>query len=473
MKDEIVDSLNRSAKLFIDNGSAATPEDAIRMLHNFRMHLVIGEAAACSATHQASLLTAVNCGRRTFLGGVTVSGALRAPLLSKVAPGITLGDAVGALCGVVVDKAPQNVPLISIGPLGIASPSSDFAIRTTFQGWRGGIVPIGAPGLDESIPFTTSGVLAGALAVAEVFAHLNGEPMAGYRPVGLSLWDPLSDWRDSALDGPMPSLLPADFWVIGLGHLGQAFLWTIGLLSFADPSSVRLFLQDDDDIGRSTESTSVLTAAADKGKLKTRVCSRWAEQCGFQSRLVERRFDRDLRVGYGEPLLALCGVDNPQARAILGGAGFASVFEAGLGAGVEDFRLIRTHSFPAPLSEAAIWSNDHDANVAPQFGVTGEVKLPAYEHLRASGDLDECGLTRLAGVAVGAPFVGMVAATSLISQITRFILDGRRPTVFNFDLKAPLHRRVVYHDDDADLVLFRTAAAAPTPAQSLNNLPAA
>lgn len=459
MKGEIIDTLNRSAKIFIDNGSAATPEDAVRILRGFRMHLVIGEAAACSASHQASLLTAVNCGRRTLLGGVTVSGALNAPLLSKVAPGIKLGDAVRALGGVVVNGAPANVPLVSVGPLGDEPYSSNFAIRTTFQGWRGGIVPVASSGLDERVQFTTSGVLAGALAVAEVFAHLNGEPMAGFRAIGLSLWNSSNclDWRDSASDGPEPKLLPADFWVIGLGHLGQAFLWTIGLLNYADFSAVRLFLQDDDDVGGSTESTSVLTSGTDEGRLKTRVCSQWGEQCGFQTRMVERRFDRDLRVAHGEPLLALCGVDNPQARAILSGAGFASVFEAGLGAGIEDFRLIRTHSFPATLSAAAIWSNDHDANIAHQVDASDQVKLPAYEHLRVNGDLDECGLTRLAGIAVGAPFVGMVAAANLISQVIRFVVDGKRPTVFNCDLRALDYRSAVYNDC-ADVVLFRTAA---------------
>lgn len=134
----------------------------------------------------------------------------------------------------------------------------------------------------------------GSLAVSEVFAHVNGEPMAGYRAVGLSLWNqaPSADWWSAASDGPEPKALPADFWLIGLGHLGQAFLWTIGLLNFEDPSSARLFLQDDDVVGRSTESTSILTFSEDKERLKTRVCSQWAERCGFSTRLIERRFDR-------------------------------------------------------------------------------------------------------------------------------------------------------------------------------------
>jgi hypothetical protein len=454
MTEQIIDELNRSAKLFMDNGSASTTEEAVKRLHGFRMHLVVGVAASRSRTQQAALLTALNCGRRTFLGGVSVSGALDAPLLSRVAKGPRLADAVRDLGGTVDADIPEDVPIVHIGD-SETDKTPPFAVRTTFDGWRGGVVPTGSTSLDEGIEFAPSGVVAGALAVSEVFAHLNGESMAGYRTVGLSLWDlsANADWRSPASDGPEPTLLPADFWLIGLGHLGQAFLWTIGLLNFADASSVRLYLQDDDVAGRSTESTSILTQAGDERRLKTRICSRWVERCGFRSRLVERRFDRDLRVRHDEPLLALCGVDNPDARAILEGAGFATVFEAGLGAGVDDFRLIRTHSFPGPISAVATWPQDEgDILVSP-----GSERPPSYEELRKRGELDECGLTRLAAVAVGAPFVGAATSAILIAQIIRLVVDGKRPSVLNLDLRAPQHRSIVYREE-IDMVLFATAA---------------
>lgn len=156
---------------------------------------------------------------------------------------------------------------------------------------------------------------------------------------------------------------------------------------------------------------------------------------------------------HDEPLLALCGVDNPDARAILEGAGFATVFEAGLGAGVDDFRLIRTHSFPGPISADATWPQDEgDILVSP-----GSERPPSYEELRKRGELDECGLTRLAAVAVGAPFVGAATSAILIAQIIRLVVDGKRPSVLNLDLRAPQHRSIVYREE-IDMVLFATAA---------------
>jgi hypothetical protein len=461
MTINVIDDLNRSAKLFIDRASVASVDEALERLEGFRMHLHVDGSAASGPGHQAALLTALNCGRRTFLGGVTVSGSLDAPLKLPVAPGAMLKEAIAHLGGAVVAEIPAEVPLVCFGEPPASLAPRAFAMRTTFDGWRGGVVPLGSPCLTEVGDFTPAGVLAGALAVSELFAHFDDDALAGWRAVGMSLWDQRADadWTSPSADGPSPAMLPADFWLIGLGHLGQAFLWTIGLLPFGDPGAVRLFLQDVDEAGGSTESTSILTGAGDRRR-KTRICAEWAERRGFRTQLIERRFGPDLRVADDEPLLALCGVDNPQARAMLEGAGFHTVFEAGLGAGVEDFRLIRTHSFPAPMSASRIWSENQvpDATEAAD-AATKKTVLAAYDQLRSSGVVDECGLTQLAEVAVGAPFVGAAAAAVLLAQAIRLVVDGRRSTVFNLDLRAMQHRSLVERNE-TDLVIFGTTASA-------------
>jgi len=460
MNDEIIGALNRTAKLFIDTGAAGTIEQALAQLSAFRMHLTISAAAAASPTHQAALLTALNCGVRTMLGGVTVDGALDARLAVPVAAGPTLADAVIALGGSVA-PCPLGAPVVAIGT-SITPERGQFAIRTSFDGWRGGIVPAASPGLAEVDEFALSGALGGTLAVAEVFAHLNGETIAGYRSVGLSLWDldPAADWRNPASDGPPVGALPSDFWIIGLGHLGQAYLWAIGLLPYVDPGVVRLFLQDVDRAGESTPSTSVLTWARDGGRLKTRICSDWAERRGFTTNVIERRFGPDFKLGYGEPGLALCGVDNPDARRILDTAGFPMVLEAGLGAGAEDFRLIRMHSFPGPQRSARIWPSAVLHDQADTGGAARLTTKPAYAGLRNAGTLDECGLTRLANVAVGAPLVGMTAAAILIAQAVRAVAGGPRVTVANVDLRSLAHRSALTNAD-ADVIGFATVLSEP------------
>ncbi len=460
MSETIIDALNRTAKLFIDSGAATTVDEAMAMLGTFTMHLTIDAAAAESPTHQAALLTAINCGLRSLLGGVTVDGALDAPLAIAVTSGLTLGDAVLELGGAIA-PCPPEAPLVVIGGEAKTAPAK-FAIRTTCDGWRGGIVPLGDAGLTLRTEFTVSGAFAGALAVAEVFAHLNGEVMAGRRSVGLSLWQLDSDrnWLLPHDDEPMVIDLPSEFWVIGLGHLGQAYLWTIGLLPYAERSDVRLFLQDVDRAGKSTKSTSLLTRAYDERRLKTRICADWAEQRGFNTAIIERRFDTDFRRSAVEPGLALCGVDNPDARRILDEAGFAMVLEAGLGNGAEDFRLIRVHSFPAAKRSADIWPTTALADdKGDDSGRAERLKdQPAYIDLREKGDLDECGLTQLADVAVGAPFVGVTAAAVVVGQAVRAVSGGPRVIVANLDLRSVDYRSALT-GPEADLITFATAKA--------------
>lgn len=64
----------------------------------------------------------------------------------------------------------------------------------------------------------------------------DGTPVAGKRSVSLSLWEPAPnvDWLEEDDREPEIAYLPNQLWLIGLGHLGQAYLWGLGLLSFSD-----------------------------------------------------------------------------------------------------------------------------------------------------------------------------------------------------------------------------------------------
>ena len=127
----------------------------------------------------------------------------------------------------------------------------------------GAVVPLDRglrlPEQQECVP---AGVLAGALGVSEAFQFVRGDnAVAGRRDVGLSLWQPDKSihWLDTGELGPALERLPASAWLIGLGHLGQALLWTLGLLPYASPEEVSLVLQDFDELVEANDSTSLLT----------------------------------------------------------------------------------------------------------------------------------------------------------------------------------------------------------------------
>jgi hypothetical protein len=176
------------------------------------------------------------------------------------------------------------------------------------------------------------------------------------------------------------------------------------------------------------------------GQTKARAMAAWAEKRGFKTSVYERLFDGAFRRQETEPALALCGVDNAQARRALDMAGFPLVVEAGLGSGYADFRALRVHTLPAPRSATEIWK------VAS--GAVEVADRPAYRDLLSSGELDQCGVTLLAGKAVGAPFVGAVAACIVIAEVLRVLHGGTSYQLVDLDLQCTEHRVVVAQAHD-------------------------
>jgi hypothetical protein len=71
------------------------------------------------------------------------------------------------------------------------------------------------------------------------------------------------------------------------------------------------------------------------------------------------------------------------------------------------------------------------------------VDRSAYQQLLNDHILDRCGVTLLAGKAVGAPFVGSVAATLVLAEVLRLLHGGPLHEVIEMDLAGIEHRSVV------------------------------
>lgn len=430
------DSLHRLIKHTIDSGAAESVGTAEKMFLGYRLGIEIGAEAAVRSADQAALLTAVAVGRRVFLGGVSASGDMKVPLAVPLPLGETLEDAIAALGGKAASGPDREVPTVIVG--GQAGTREEgFCIRTAAAGWRGGILPNhSVVEVSDTPAMPLAGMLAGALAVNEAYLYVSGGKSAGRRVVGMSLWDPRStrDWLVEAPEEPELEYLPSDLWLIGLGHLGQAYLWGLGLLPYRDPGEVSLVFQDVDVVTRSTESTSVLTDGCMVGRKKTRVMAEWAESRGFETSIHERLFDGEFRrQASEEPAVALCGLDNAEGRRALDRVGFDLVVEAGLGRGYRDFRTIRLHTLPGSKPASEIWKQPPSVNEEA-------AKMPAYQGLLSDGVLDQCGVTLLAGKAVGAPFVGSVAATLVLSEVLRPLHGGGVHQVIDVDLLSLEHR---------------------------------
>jgi len=102
---------------------------------------------------------------------------------------------------------------------------------------------------------------------------------------------------------------------------------------------------------------------------------------------------------------------------------------------------MRIHTLPATKGADELW---------PAAAETGEdfTAQGAYQKLLKDGRLDQCGVTLLAGKAVGAPFVGAVAAALAVSELLRHLHDGVMHQLIDLDLAAVGHQQVVVQARD-------------------------
>jgi hypothetical protein len=426
-------SFNRlSIALIEKNGFGA--EEALQQLKSFKVRLRCGEAIRSSVPLQAAFLTAVNTAARAFLGGVQVE--LPADVICLLPwPG------AGSLNAIALELGANFTSELEPGLLtlhfGTGEKPTDEEIVVWATDWRGGVftesevTPVNGTGL---LPL--GGVYAGGLAVALAFLKTAKiQPQALDKTTGISLWRPDLNWLAKDAEGPADVAVPTKLWLLGLGHLGQAYLWTLGLLPFPASAGVEFFLQDHDKAVEANLSAGLLCTADDVDQLKTRICADWLAKRGLATRLIERKYDLRTVRGEGEPYVALCGFDNAYSRSILENAGFDLVVEAGLGDSLENFDKIMLHTFPSEFQTAEkVWGN-FQTGLLPKERVLQALSATAKK---------VCGILELtiAGKAVSSSFVGACAASLAVAELLRARNGGLKIDKLVTQLRVPDDTRV-------------------------------
>jgi hypothetical protein len=446
--------LHRTLKLELDDGRADSIEQAKEITGRYVIQIAVGHDVAASPTRQTMLLTAVNAARRAFLGGVHVLGASDEATSIRWGHGLSLAGAVEHYGGTLVGALNNDVPTVVVGSAG-ADVTGSVVIYTTWESWSGGVVEQADDRLPETIEFPLAGVVAAAIAVSEAFQHMRGYAPTGRRPAGLSLWRPDLRWRDPEAFGPRCRALPASYWLLGLGHLGQAYAWVIGTLPYA-VELPHLMLQDYDVVAEANDSTGMLCTSDDLDKLKSRVVSARLEEVGFTTRVCERRFDQSTRRSRvpaqasvpAEPGIALAGFDDPAPRRLLEGSDFDLVVDGGLGGGKQSYLEIDVHAFPSGIHASSTWPDQR------QKRLPESIDQPAYREMRErlaeqdarSGEEIACGVLRIADQSIGAAFVGCVAAAIVLSEPLRMVAGGKRFQVISLSLRSPHHVAAVENE---------------------------
>lgn len=460
--------LSRISKLFVDSGEISVA-DALARRERHRVIIKCGADVARSRTLQLAVLTAANIAGRCFPGAVQFSldiGLAEGPLLIWPRLEITFGAALAEIAGAESLAETGDADEASHTLLFGTATAARAALRVTFDGWVAKVGPADrVERLQERGFCALAGTLAGALAISEVFlsfAGLNIE--AARRSIGLSLWRPDLLPDDPAAIGVPIQFLPSELWVLGLGHLGNAYLWALAALPYANPTAAEIYLNDFDIIEPENLDTGMIFGSRDAGALKTRVCAEWLERRGFGTRLIERPFDSNFRCrttrSQIEPRLALCGFDSNPARRDLETAAFLRVMESGLGGTKDNFDTISFHAIPNPRTAAELWPDLNHEEQALQQEHFDQIarENPAYAEL---GD-DVCGRAELAGKSVAVPFVGAIAATFVLAEVLRLLHEGPVYTDIKIALSDPerLFAETTRNYDALDLVGLRSCDSA-------------
>ena len=387
----------RLARILVDNENISfdAAQDRLRAL---TLEVVVGPEAVTPAAH-AAVLTAISVASRTFVGGVRVTGAVDGPLKSALPlRADSLADAAALAGASGFDGVPsRRIYVCTSGEL-----TDSFAVSPWWNGWRAGTARPGAARWDAG-DNPLSGIAAGALAVGAAFEV----ERRGCCHMGtVDLWP--------AKPGKLAPrftevFLPGALWIIGVGNLGQAFLWALAALPYSDPTSVSVVLQDHDKITEENWATSVLVNAESYGMLKTRVAEHWALDKGFDVRRIDRRLLATDRLDNSDPRLALSGVDKVEPRKLMANVGFDSIVDAGLGRTASDFDRYRVTMFDRTRPIDRHFDGQHDEPVS--------VEIPAGDaYQRLEAEIGRCGTVEIGGASVAAPYVSAFAAAVAISR---------------------------------------------------------
>lgn len=390
---ELIETLNRTMKLAMDEGRVGSYEEAESLFSTYKLRVHVQPGFSAVPASEAAVLTMLNAAPKTFLGGVELVGALDERCTRAWFAGKALGD-VAEQFGVaaVAARGSSDVPTICLGDgrpqreafwLGVSPQPDGFTLSpdVAMMGSRESMVDVG--------------VAAAGAALNEAFQYAyRNAPLAGQREVR---------WR---LPGRVNANQVGTVWLIGLGHLGQAFLWTAALAGDDRlPRAVRL--SDYDTVSWSSLSTGLMVRTKDVGRKKVDVVAEQLEALHTQVERDYERLDLDAEVARSTHDLAVVAVDNIALRRSLDRLHANRVLEAGIGDGADAFTRIQLHAFPGPRKARDIWTGD-DLRAIRQV----ELSKPAYQTLLAKSG-DQCGTALVAGRSVATPFVGAFAGALL------------------------------------------------------------
>jgi hypothetical protein len=243
---------------------------------------------------------------------------------------------------------------------------------------------------------------------------------------------------------PIEPRLPRDgVTLIGLGHLGQAFLSLLYYLPRT--STFPVVLVDRDRFTKPNYNTQILLTEGDDwpGELKAERLAAVARRAGLNARPLVTEINWGWSRPADHPPTALLGLDDLDVRRMAIAAGYEWLVEAGLGTSLLRPR-VTWHALPPDndLARTLFSEARRDIVTAPK---------PFFDSLKATPGA--CGWLTFQGISASAPAMGLVAAALAISELLSFeartMVDGA--ALLHSPLIAP--RRSMIHAGSTEVTL--------------------
>lgn len=404
-----------------------TVEEAITMMNRSSVFLIAGDSILNSYSTQLAFITSVNIASRVFLGKVKCILPSNTANLLKL-PAESFNDLVQFYGGTITKEEPTKEDFKILFGL----PCFDnLCVEAISSGWRGGVNFYG----NERISFTdiSSRVSLGAVASAslavyqafcKVFNVNDSEMNLNY---GISLWN-LNlerDWFKDENEGPANPNLPRNVWALGLGHLGQAYLWTLGLMPYKNLKDTQILLQDKDIVGIENIGSQVLCFERNVGKPKTRPCLEFLESLDFKTQIIEKPFvEGDCKQEWCESYpFIINGVDNVKTRKSIDRSCFKLFLDGATNGKCELFDSFTMRNISLNQKEPdAIWSLKEDGEV-----ILHKNLYEIYEKKHTCGQLTNIGIST--------PFVGLFSSTILVAELVRSLNQGMSYSVVSLQMR--------------------------------------
>jgi hypothetical protein len=225
-------------------------EEAEKLLFDSQICLEASDEIKISYSLQVALLSCFNAGNRIFKGGVICSIPDNIPNLLNLS-GETFNEVLSDLFPFSKeDNLKDSTQKIFFGK----HPTSVNEIELVCSGWQGGI-NIYNSDINSLKSHHTNVCFGACLASSYALFWVFNKTFSMIEKVdeesfGYSLWTNSSeyDWIESINEGPSNISLPSNIWTVGLGHLGQAYLWI--LANQRRNQEIEILLQDFDNLGK-------------------------------------------------------------------------------------------------------------------------------------------------------------------------------------------------------------------------------